>query len=394
MASSLTKFSKFQGRPWNGLPRLSVMDRYIAAELSLPFLFGVGAFSSIALSVGALFDLIRRIAEYGLPLQLAIEILLLKAPEFIVYSFPMSALLATLMTYSRLSTDSELVALRGCGVSVYRLVAPAIILCFFVTGLTFTFNELLVPAASYRGTNLLETALGEVRPNFQDENVLYEEYQTIQHRGGGREKVLRRIFYAREFDGQEMKGLTILDFSREGLDQIISAKSAVWNFDQNLWEFSNGTIYGISPDGSFRNIATFEDQKLQLPRTPLDLASRRRDYNEMNIAQALEYKRLLTNEGSDRKLRELRIRIHQKVALPFICIAFGLVGAALGATLRNTGRATSFAASVVIIFGYYLTAFTTGAIAQVGLLSPFLGAWLPNLFGFAAGAFLLVRAAR
>lgn len=48
--------------------KLSVMDRYIATELIAPFLFGVGAFSSLGVSVGALFELIRRVTDSGLPL--------------------------------------------------------------------------------------------------------------------------------------------------------------------------------------------------------------------------------------------------------------------------------------------------------------------------------------
>jgi lipopolysaccharide export system permease protein len=394
MTSGSLKPLNSRPRIWTWLPKLSVMDRYLTTELATPFIFGVGAFSSIALSVGALFDLIRRIAEYGLSFGLAFEILLLRFPEFIVLAFPMATLLATLTTYSRLATDSELVALRGCGISVYRIVLPAIVLCMFVTGMTFAFNELLVPAASYRATTTLEAALGQDKPDFQQKNVLYQQFQEVRRRGGQEEKVLRRIFYAREFDGEEMKGLTILDFSQEGLDQIVSANSATWDFNSNIWNFADGTIYGISPDGAFRNIARFDQQQIQIPRTPLDLASRRRDYNEMNIAQSLDYLDLLQQEGSDRKIRELRVRIQQKIALPFICIAFGIVGASLGLSLRRTGRATSFAVSLVIIFGYYLTAFTTGAIAQLGTISPFWGAWLPNLFGLAAGIVLLVRSAR
>jgi len=61
----------------------------------------------------------------------------------------MATLLAALMTYSRLSSDSELIALRSCGVSIYRLV-PAFILSFVVTGMTFLFNEQVVPAANYQ----------------------------------------------------------------------------------------------------------------------------------------------------------------------------------------------------------------------------------------------------
>ncbi|MFN5836386.1 MAG: LptF/LptG family permease, partial [Pseudanabaena sp.] len=63
---------------------------------------------------------------------------------FMVYSFPMSMLLATLLSYSRMSGDGETTALRSCGVSAYRLVLPALVLSLFVTGMTYVFNEAIV----------------------------------------------------------------------------------------------------------------------------------------------------------------------------------------------------------------------------------------------------------
>jgi lipopolysaccharide export system permease protein len=379
---------------WNWLPQVSVMDRYIVTELVLPFLFGVGMFTSLGVSVDSLFELIRRVTESGLPLSIALKVLLLRLPQFIVYSFPMSILLATLMTYGRFSSDSELVAMRSCGVSTYRMVAPALVMCAIVTGLTFTFHELLVPAANYEATVILQEALNEENPAFQEENILYQEFQRVEQPDGDEEQVLSRLFYAREFDGEQMQGLTILDFSQEGLNQIVSARSAQWNGEQNTWDFFNGTIYVVSADGSFRNIIKFDQQELKLPREPLDLASRKRDYDEMNIAQSLEYLQLMEQGGNEPKIRELRVRIQQKYALPFVCIAYGLVGAALGMRLQRTGRATSFAVSIVIIFTYYLSVVVSGAIAQTGNISPFLGAWLPNLFGLTAGVALLIRSAR
>jgi lipopolysaccharide export system permease protein len=386
--------SKSKFAPWFWVPRLSVMDRYIATELTLPFLFGVGAFSSIGVSVGAVFDMIRRIAEYGLSAGLALQIVLLKLPEFVAYSFPMSVLLATLITYSRLSSDSELVALRGCGVSVYRLVLPAIVLCCIVTGMTFALNEMVVPAANYRAAVTLAQAFDEAKPSFREENIVYQDYEQVREKDGDADYELKRIFYARRFDGTTMKGLTVLDFSRQGLAQIISAQSADWDFSKGLWHFYNGTIYAVSSDGSFRSIATFKDQELRLPRQPFDIASRNREPSEMNIAEMMDYLRLIEPTGNQKKILELQVRLQQKFAIPFICIAFGLVGAALGTQLRKTGRATGFAISIVIIFGYYLCIVTTGAIAQVGLIPPFLGAWIPNLFGLISGTFLLIRASR
>lgn len=378
---------------WRWLvPRVSVMDRYIVQELILPFLFGVGAFSSIGISIGALFDLIRRVTESGLSIYLAMEIFILKLPEFIVFSFPASVLLATMMTYSRFSSDSELIALRGCGVSVRRIIAPAVALSLFVTGITFAFNELITPAANYRAAVTLERALKSERPPFQERNIFYQEFQSAAD--DSKEKELKRLFYARKFDGENMQGLTIIDFSQQGLEQIVSAESATWDFGQNTWDFKNGTIYVVSPDGSFRNIVKFNDQQLQLPRTPFDLASRTPDDSEMNIVQATQYLELIRQTGNDQRIRRLQIRIQQKYALPFVCVVFGLVGSALGVRPQRTSKATSFGVSVVIIFGYYLLSFITNALGEVQVLSPMMAAWLPTLVGLALGMALVLRASK
>jgi len=244
----------------------SVMDRYIAGQLLMPFLFGVGAFSSIAVSIGAVFDLVRKVVESGLPIEIALNVFLLQLPSFVVLAFPMSTLLTTLMTYSRLSSDSELIALRGCGVSIYRLVLPAVILSFVVTGITFLFNEQIVPAANYQATQKLEQALKEEKPTFQDRNIFYPEYQQVKQPDGQKVNTLTRLFYADQFDGQLMKGLTIVDRSKQGVNQIVVAESAAWNPAQNNWDFFNGTIYLVAPDSTYRNILRFEHQQLQLPR--------------------------------------------------------------------------------------------------------------------------------
>ncbi|NJL00697.1 MAG: YjgP/YjgQ family permease [Spirulinaceae cyanobacterium RM2_2_10] len=375
-------------------PHLSILDRYLIGELLPPFLFGVGLFSSLGVAVGMVFDLVRRVTEYGLTVDVALRVMLLKLPEFVAYALPVALLLATLMTYSRLASDSELVALRSVGVSVYRLAAPALLLSIIVTGMTFLFNELVVPAANYRAAIALERALNDEAPSFQERNIFYPEYDKVRGDDGELQTVLKRLFYAEHFDGRNMEGLTILDRSRDGVDQIVTAKSAAWNFQDNQWDFEDGIIYLVSPDGSFQNILRFEQQQLQLPRTPIDLASRLRDNTEMNIAQSRDQLNLLRLSGDEGQIRKLRVRIHQKVSFPFVCLVFGLLGAALGTRPQHTSRATSFAISVVVVFGYYVLFFVTGALGLVGTLSPLLAAWLPNLFGIGAGSALLVQSAR
>ncbi len=370
-----------------------VLDIYLIQQLIPPFLFGVGAFTSIGISVGTVFELVRRIAESGLPLTVAARVFLLSLPEFIVLAFPMATLLATLMTYSRLSSDSEIIALRSVGISIYRLVIPALMMSLLITGVTFAFNELLVPAANYEARTTLEEALGGETPAFRERNILYTDYGKVEQPDGSREEVLKRLFYAEQFDGQEMQKITVIERSRDNISQIINAQSATWNPSINKWDFYNGTSYVIAPDSSYNNVVRFEHKALNLPRTPMELTEKSRDYGEMNIAQSLEQLELVRSTGDEEEVQKLKVRIQQKGSLPFVCLVFGLVGAALGTSPKNTGRATSFGISVLIIFGYYLLAFITGAMGQLALLSPFMAAWIPNFLGFGIGGWLLFRAA-
>jgi lipopolysaccharide export system permease protein len=372
----------------------SIMDRYLVIQLLPPFLFGVGAFTSVVLAIDSLFELLRKVVESGLPINIALEIFLLKLPYVMVYSFPMSTLLATLMTYSRLSSESELIALRGCGVSVYRMVLTAVVLSLAVTIMTYIFNEQIAPAANYRATITLQKALKSDQPSFKQQNIYYPEYQEIKEADGSKNKMLSRLFYADQFDGKEMKGLTIIDRSRGGVNQIVISESAKWNSQKQVWDFYNGTIYLVAADRSYRSIVRFEHQQLQLPRTPLTLAESSRDYGEMNISQALEQLEIERLGGNEPKIRKLQVRIQQKIAFPFVCVIFGLVGSVMGSIPQRTGRGTSFGISVIVIFAYYLLLSVSGALAQAGIFSPFIGAWLPNVFGLGVGLFLLFRVAQ
>ena len=125
----------------NILRNIPIIDRWLLGQLFPPLIFAISAFTVVSLSVGVMIDLIRKIVEYGLPFQLALQIMFLKLPSFLVLSFPMSVLLSTLLAYSKLSSNSEILALRSLGIKTSRIIIPALVLSIFMTGLTFYFNK-------------------------------------------------------------------------------------------------------------------------------------------------------------------------------------------------------------------------------------------------------------
>lgn len=369
---------------------LSIIDRYLTRELILPFLFGMGIFTSLGLSIGTVFDLVRKVTESGLLLGIALQILVLKLPEFIVLAFPMSMLLATLMTYSRLSSDSELIALRSIGVNIYRLILPVIYFSFVVVAITFFLNNFVAPAANYQADVIMEQALeknsGEI---FKERNILYPEYTQVQLPNGNEVTNLSRLFYAEEFDGDRMKDITILDRSQKDVSQIITARSGIWNINANTWDFYDGNIYVLDRDGSYQNVIRFQHQQLALPRAPLDLTQKGQDHDEMNLFQSLEYLKILKLGGKEEKIRKLEVKIQEKISLPFVCLVFALIGTAIGIKPQSASKGKSFGICIGLIFAYYLLSIISSSLGIRGVISPFLAAWLPNIIGFGAAVVLL-----
>ena len=378
--------------------RLPLMHRWLAAELTGPLLFGIAAFTAVSLSVGVVFELVRKVAEAGLPPLVAMQVLSLRLPGFLVLSFPMATLMATLLGYSRLSGSSELTALRSLGVSPYRMVVPALLVAALMTALTFVFNDVIVPSSNRVASNTLDTALGRALSSEHGSNVVYSRFGPVSVQDGDQlrtETGLAQLFYARESTRDGMQDVTLLDFSRSGQQQMLIAKSAVWNDRRSVWEFRNGRLINIEAAGSRTTSAEFDRYFYPFTSAPRDVAKLPSNAEEMTVGQAIRAERLLAEAGDVKEARRLRVRIQEKFAFPAICLVFGLIGSSLGVRPNaRTSRSQGFGISVLLIFGYYLMSFIFSSLGVKGTLLPVFAAWLPVTIGLAAGLFLLRQASR
>jgi lipopolysaccharide export system permease protein len=381
-------------RQWRTLP---LLDRWLFAEMLGPLLFGIAAFTAVSLSVGVVFELVRKVAEAGLPLWAAGKVLALRMPGFLVLSFPMATLMATLLAFSRLSGSSELTALRSIGVKTWRMVVPALVLAALMTLLTFVFNDVIVPSANYSASNVLDNALGRALSAQTGKNVVYSRFGRITPKepGGNAGEGLTQLFYAKEFKNGEMQGVTLLDFSREDQQQVLTANTAVWDENRAMWEFRNGRILNIDAANNFTTSANYTSYYYPFTRAPQDVGMLPSDAAQMTVAQARRAEALLVQAGDQKEARRLRVRIQEKFAFPAICLVFGLIGSSLGVRPNSrTSRSQGFGISVLLIFGYYLMSFIFSSLGIKGTLYPFFAAWLPVLIGLGGGLVLLRKASR
>ena len=387
---NIIKYSRNISR---GIP---IIDRWLLGQLIPPLLFAISAFTVVSLSVGVMFDLIRKIVEFGLPISLAIQVMFLKLPGFLVLSFPMSVLLSTLLAYGKLSANSEILALRSLGIKTSRLIIPALMLSLFMTGLTFYFNNSLVPLTNNYSEALLRDGLGKSVSIERGHDIFFKGYGSYTdlktNESTERNTFLNQIFFSRVVEDNVMKNVTVLDFSKLGYKQILSANQGVFDAKKSAWIFSDGRLITLDEDGRTTSIG-FEKYVYPLGDGPLKVSKIPDDANKMTLNQAFAAKKLYEETGNAREARKMSVRIQEKFTLPCACLVFGLIGSSLGSkpNLRSS-KSQGFGLSVILILFYYILSFVSSSLGVNGTLTPFFSAWLPVLISFLAGFYLLKKA--
>ena len=375
--------------------RIPLLDRWIISKLIPILFFAISAFTIVSLSVGVMFDLIRKIVEFGLPIVVALKIFFLSLPGFLVLAFPMSVLLTCLLTYGNLSSNSEILALKSLGINNFRIILPSLSLALFMTILTFIFNDNLVPISNRVAADIMQDSLGKsIKTEKGKYNISFSKYGSIMDTNTNKPidnaSHLTHIFYARRFLDNVMYEVTVVDLSKKGTKILIAADNGQFVDQLNIWEFSNGEMFITNDEGSVSTIS-FNTYKYPFDSGPSKLAAIPSDAKNMTISEARKAEEMYAMSGNIKESRKMKVRIYEKITLPISCIVFSLIGSTLGIKQNiRSSRSQGFGLSIILIFFYYLTCFVFSSMGVIGLITPFLSAWIP-VFIFLGFGTLLVR---
>ena len=362
---------------------MRILDRYILKELLGPFLFGICVFSSILVGTGPLFRIAKYISQYGASLWTCIKLLTLSLPGIIALTFPMAVLLASLMAFGRLSSSSEIVAMKCGGLSFYRLATPVLLLAFGVSLFSMAFNEVLVPRANEAYSYIVHyEIMKNTRPKSQ-------EHIVIKDIVGGE---LERLTYARSFDEEisMMRGVTIQEYEKSKLVRIENAEKAVWK--DGGWTMMIGIIYDMTDDGRVERTMRFAEQAMPVEKAPASIARDQKRPEEMTIRELKQHISILKHEQVRTGIFE--VELHQRISVPFACFIFAMIGVPLGIQRQRSSSSIGLGISVIVIFAYYSVMSMTMALGQGGTLPAGIAVWIPNLLGLAAGFYLVYRASK
>jgi len=358
---------------------MRIVVDYMLKEFFRYFLLLLSIFTFIYLLIDFL-DHIDNFIEYRSTAREVALYYLYKTPFIVLQMSAISVLLAVIITFSTMSRNNEIMALKAGGVSVFRLSTPFILVGLFISLLNFALAEGVVPEANVRVNRLWshEMRHEQGRPQ-QDKNLRYKGWYRAE----------RAIYNVRRFRdrGGEIEGVSLYFFDENfKLSRRVDARRGI--YEDGQWIFFDGTDKVIGPRGHFKT-STFDRKPILLQVKPEDFRYEEKTADQMSLAELDSFIARLRREGYDTTY--YRIDRQVKFSLPFVCTVLTLL--AIPLTLRQpkeAAMARSAAMGVGVAFAYLAFFAISRSLGHSQTLPIILAAWLPNIVFSLSGAYLLV----
>lgn len=335
---------------------LKLIDRYIIRETTLPFILSLLVFTFILL-IPPIVDRAEQLLAKGVPALVIAQLLLTLVPQALGITIPIAVLIGLLMALGRMSGDRETVALQACGVSLFRLLRPVLV----VAALTFAATAWVMIEGVPWGNRtfqrltfevIADRAQHEIKPRifFQDFPGIVLYVRDVPQDGSG----WREVFVAdsREADKPRVyvarQGRIVLSRAERLVDLILEDTTV------HRPGTSGPETYEATQVGGIRLTLN--------PETVFPSNPEPHGMNEMTMSELradVDWRR-----EKNIALHEPVLAIQRKLAIPTACVVFALLALVLGVSSRKDGKMASFALGVGVVFGYYTVMIVADAITK------------------------------
>lgn len=426
---------------------MKLLNKYILLEHIPPFIFSV-LIITFLLILETIPKTVELVIDKELPASVVLEYVFLNLAWMIALSVPMAVLVATLLAFGRMTSDSEIVAIKSSGVNLLRIFFPLFIAVGFLTWGMIEFSDKVLPRLNHKA-RVLRGDIKSMRP-------------TLTFRAGvfitdisGHIILIDKVNHVTS----EVEGVRITDSKNPNKPKITVAKSG-------LMEFIDGgqTVKFTLYDGEVHSLDTKDPNNYQrlefkehiiyvgdvgseLQRTKSSFKTDR----EMNIAEMRvvveksrksigpyfdkidnvienRFARLFSDTLSlptdssldslaalillkadirgvhmkikrdndqimaqERNINKYLIEIYKKYSIPASSFAFIMIGAPLAILSRRGGLGLAASISLVIFTFYWGFLIAGEDISDRGYLSPFLAMWAANIITSAIGVYLIAK---
>jgi lipopolysaccharide export system permease protein len=428
------------------LYKMRTLSRYILGQQTAPFLFGIFIIMFI-LILDFLYKNLEKLIGKGVPILVSMELLVLSMGWMIVMAIPMAVLIATLISFMRMSSDNEIIAMKTGGLSLFAIAKPLLMAGLVLSFLMIPVHNFVVPETNHRLANLL-VSIHRKKPALQLRDGVFmndiKGYSILVDKSRGR----------------EIEGITISKLEEGKPAQTIRAERGEIYFEDDgttlVLKLYNGEIHDVDEKDPKRYLRlSFQEHTLYIPEAGTQLVRMEREQRgerEMSITalrseirrvedkiagedqevqkvvreSARELQQFYKSQTSDedvpataraatsiisstedklrsigrqinsnkRRIRSMSVEVHKKIALSFACLVFVIIGVPIGVRARDASAGAGMMISILFFAVYYAFLKVGENLADRGLMPPVLSMWAANIVLGAIGIWMFARASR
>jgi LPS export ABC transporter permease LptG/LPS export ABC transporter permease LptF len=360
-------------------PRLSlfainILDRYVArmymrtAVLAFVGLLGIFYISTFI-------DKSEKLFKGQATGAMIVQLLAYMTPQFVYYVIPLATLLSVLVTFGILSRTSELSVMKACGISLYRVALPLVVMALLWSTALFGLEQRVMARANQRADALDAQARG--RPP-RTMNPLARRWLVGDF----------GFYHYTNFepDSNTISNLTIYRPAKDrwALESETYSQRAV--FRNDAWQAEHGWREVFLPAVEWQS---FTSRAVGL-ESPDYFETAEPVADMMTVGELREYIKELASSGVN--VIPHMVDLQRKLAFPFVTLVMTLLAIPFGVTTGRRGTLYGIGIGIVLALSYWVLGSAFAAIGKAGLLGPVLAAWAPNVIGAGAAGYLLLTA--
>ena len=365
------------------MARRRLIERYVARTI---FPYGIAA---LLLLTAILF--IQQIGRYldtvfrgVMPAEFVYGLALALLPTVLVFTIPMAVLCGTIIGLGRMSSDSELIAMRAAGISTWRTLWPALMVGLVATGAAAYLNLVEAPRSQQQLRAVaLRSALYKLDSPVEPRTFTndFPGYVIYVRDGDKEHGQWGRVF----IQTQKSDGSTEMITARAGrIDSSIEKSELV------LQDAMRTKVPAAGAKDQSYSVDRLETFRYTFPTGRADLIARMKkaDANpdEMSFPELRRY--VANSTGVEH--REAAIIFHKRLGFTLAPLLFSLFGSALALRIRRGSRGFGVLLSLVILIAYYLLTLAGDQAARAGTVPPLVGSWLATASILIVGVLILI----
>ncbi|MBF0467377.1 MAG: LPS export ABC transporter permease LptF [Desulfamplus sp.] len=361
----------------------TILNRYIFRELLFPFAICL-AFLTFMFLMTRIPEITNMVVNYNAGLSSVFMLILYSVPRFMEFTLPMSVMISVLLTVMRMSNDNEIIALKGSGISIYRLIPPVILFCILGMIISLWITLWGVPwgrfSFSTKGVELaratINVALKERQFNNTFDNVM---------------------IYITSIDlkTSEFSDIFIEDSRNPQIVNITVASKGILvshaSGDNHTLRLAQGIINQVDIAGRSVNAVNFDtyDINFDTGLSTSETGMQEKDFDEMYLNELLDF--INKWDGDPKVVKSASMELHEKFAIPFACISLGLLSVPLGVRSVSSRRSSGFGIALSFFLFYYLLLAAGWSVGTTGHYPPAIGMWLPDIIMGGAAIYMFSR---